>query len=63
MRHLQTGGTRVPAPAEDGVQAADWPPQPTTLLCAAPGCPRYLKTESTNREGMMSREEIQRKEE
>lgn len=50
--YLQTAGTRVPVLAEDGVRAADWPPLQTTPLCATPGCPQYLKTESINR-GMM----------
>lgn len=49
VMHLQTGGIRGPGPAEAGVRAADWLPQQTTLLCATPGCPQYLKTESINR--------------
>ena len=49
VMHLQTAGTRAPVHAEGEVQAADWPPLQTTLLCATPGCPQYLKTESINR--------------
>lgn len=49
VMHLQTAGTRAPVHDEGEVRAADWPPLQTTLLCAAPGCPQYLKTESKNR--------------
>lgn len=47
--HLQTEGTRVPEHAEDEAQAVGWSPQQTVPLCAAPGCPQYLKTESKQR--------------
>lgn len=46
---LQTEGTRVPERAGDEAQAAGWSPLQTAPLCAAPGCPQYLKTESEQR--------------
>ena len=49
--HLQIGRTRVPVHAEGGVRAADWTPLQTTSHCATPGCPRYLKTESSKQKG------------
>lgn len=60
--HLQTEGTHVPGRAGAGVLAADWPPRQTAPLCATPGCPQCLKTESINRE-VVWREGRQRKEE
>lgn len=47
--YLQTEGTRVPEHAGDEAQAEGWSPLQTAPLCAAPGCPRYLKTESEQR--------------
>lgn len=47
--HLQTVGTHVLVHAEAWVRAANRSPQRTTPLCATPGCPQYLKTESVNR--------------
>lgn len=47
--YLQTEGTRVPEHAGDEAQAEGWSPLQTAPLCAAPGCPQYLKTESEQR--------------
>lgn len=47
--YLRTGATRVPQHAEDEARAGGWTPPQTAPLCAAPGCPRYLKTESEQR--------------
>lgn len=49
VMYLQTVGTRVPVHDGAAVQAAEWTPPPITPLCAIPGCPQYLKTESINR--------------
>lgn len=47
--YLQTEGTRVLEHAGDEAQAEGWSPLQTAPLCAAPGCPQYLKTESEQR--------------
>lgn len=47
--YLQTEATRVPEHAEDVAQAVGLTPLQPAPLCAAPGCPRYLKTESKQR--------------
>lgn len=47
--YLRTEATRVPQHAEDEAQAVGLTPPQTAPLCAAPGCPRYLKTESKQR--------------
>lgn len=47
--YLRTEATRVPQHAEDEARAVGLTPLQTAPLCAAPGCPRYLKTESGQR--------------